>query len=93
MGGPGSGQGGEAPFADIDAGTQIDRVRGRLDPKGRISVTTFQGLPRPGQMSTEFRREVQRARADAQAPLESEVIPRRYRDGIQKYFDGLDRTD
>jgi len=32
---------------------------------------------------------IERARADAQAPLDAEVIPRRYRDGIREYFDGL----
>ncbi len=65
-------------------------MRGRLDPKGRITVTTFRGLPRPGQLTPAFREQLARARADAQAPLDAEVIPRRYRDGIQRYFDGLD---
>lgn len=66
-----------------------DRIPGRIDPKGRISVTTFRGLPKPGDMTPEVRLAIERARADAQAPLDSEVIPRRYRDGIREYFDGL----
>lgn len=40
-------------------------------------------------MTPEARAAIERARADAQAPLDSEVIPRRYRDGIREYFDGL----
>jgi hypothetical protein len=64
-------------------------VRSKLDPKGRITVTTFRGLPKPGEMTPAGRAAIERARADAQAPLDSEVIPRRYRDGIREYFDGL----
>ncbi len=90
MGGPGTGNGGTAPFSNDKNGTSPDTIRGQLDPTGRISVTTFRGLPRPGEITPEFRAEVERARADAQAPLESEVIPRRYRDGIRRYFDDLE---
>ena len=67
----------------------MDKVRGRIDPRGRISVTTFRGLPKPGEMTPGGRAAIERARADAQAPLDAETIPRRYRDGIREYFDGL----
>jgi hypothetical protein len=67
-------------------------VRGKLDPKGRIAVTTFRGLPRPGEVTVEVREALQRARDEAQAPLENEEIPRRYRDGIRDYFDDLGRS-
>ncbi len=52
-------------------------------------MTTFRGLPKPGDMTPEVRAAIERARADAQGPLDDEVIPRRYRDGIREYFDGL----
>ncbi len=80
------------PFDDtLDTGTKVDRVRGRIDPRGRITVTTFRGLPKPGEMTPDGRAAIERARADAQAPLDAEIIPRRYRDGIREYFDGLGR--
>ncbi len=40
----------------------------------------------------ELREALERARDDAQAPLDSEEIPRRYRDGIREYFDALGRS-
>ena len=90
MGGPGVGAGGTAPFDEgLESGLQTDRVRGPIDPRGRITVTTFRGLPKPGDPSPEARAILERARADAQAPLDQEVIPRRYRVGIREYFDGL----
>jgi len=89
MGGPGQGQGGKPEFGDVDAGAKTEIVRTKLDPKGRISVTTFQGLPKPGELTPEVRAAIRAAREEAQAPLESDRIPRRYRDGIRTWFDGL----
>ncbi len=90
MGGAGTGNGGRAPFDEgLEAGRHPDSVHGQIDPKGRISVTTFRGLPRPGELTPAARHAIERARSDAQAPLETEVIPRRYRRGVQSYFDGL----
>lgn len=96
---PGSGPGGEGQGTgerprspdDPDA-FQAENLKGRIDPKGRIAVTTFRGLPRPGEVTVELREALQRARDDAQAPLDSEEIPRRYRDGIREYFDDLGRS-
>src|SRR5262245_53247171 len=69
-----------------------EHVNSRLDPKGRISVTTFRGLPKPGEVTVELREALQRARDEAQAPLDSEQIPRRYREGIRDYFDELGKS-
>lgn len=55
-------------------------------------MTTFRGLPKPGEVTVELRQALERARDDAQAPLSSEEIPRRYRDGIRDYFDDLGRS-
>jgi hypothetical protein len=55
-------------------------------------VTTFRGLPKPGEVTIELQQALQRARDEAQAPLDSEEIPRRYRDGIREYFDDLGRA-
>jgi hypothetical protein len=56
-------------------------------------VTTFRGLPRPGEVTAVFRAELERARSEAQAPLQSEQIPSRYRNGIQRYFDEINETE
>lgn len=88
-GGEGTGRGGVPPMGEVVAGARPEVHRGRLDPKGRILVTTFRGLPKPGERSAEFRAEVERVRDEMQAPLEAERIPRRYRDGIRDYFDDL----
>ncbi len=92
MGGEGTGDGGQAQFGPDEQGTQPETIKGKLDPKGRITVTTFRGLPRPGQVTTEMREVIREAREEAQAPLEGEEIPRRYREGIRAYFDGLGET-
>ena len=77
-------------MGEVDEAFQTEVVRGQLDAKGRITVTSFRGLPRPGQITQEFSALAERAREEAQAPLESDEIPRRYREGIRGYFDGLD---
>lgn len=92
MGGEGSGEGGTAQFGEVDVGARPEAVRGEIDPRGRISVTTFRGLPRPGEVTKEFRADLERARAEAEAPLSSEQIPRRYRDGIRRYFEELGKS-
>lgn len=89
MGGPGQGQGGTPEFGTVDASARTEVARTKLDPKGRIAVTTFRGLPKPGELTVEDRAVLRAAREEAQAPLESEQIPRRYRDGIRSWFDGL----
>ena len=91
MGGPGQGSGGTPEIGETDAGARTEVARAKLDPKGRITVTTFRGLPKPGDpVSPEVRAALRAAREESQAPLESDQIPRRYRDGIRSWFDGAD---
>jgi hypothetical protein len=75
----------------VDEAFRPEVVRGQLDPKGRITVTNFRGLPRPGELTTEFTELARRAREEAEAPMSSDEIPRRYREGIRDWFDTLDR--
>jgi len=91
---PGAGQGtGQRPSDPNDPeGLQAENLKGKIDPKGRITVTTFRGLPKPGEVTVELKEALQRARDEAQAPLEGEEIPRRYRDGIREYFDDLGKA-
>ena len=92
MGGPGQGAGGTPEFGTVDESAKAEVARSKLAPKGRISVTTFRGLPKPGSLTAEDRAVLRAAREEAQAPLESDQIPRRYRDGIRSWFDGLGET-
>ena len=55
-------------------------------------MTTFRGLPKPGEVTVELHAALERACDEAQAPLDSEQIPRRYRDGIREYFDDLGKS-
>ena len=93
MGGPGVGQGGKPEYGEIDPTARTEVARGKLDPKGRISVTTFRGLPKnPGDLTPELKAAIRAARDEAEAPLEADQIPRRYREGIRGYFDDLGKT-
>ncbi len=93
MNGPGRGRGGRAPLDEqLKTMTAPEMTTGKIDPNGRITVTTFRGLPKPGQVTTEFKSEFERARADSRAPLSTEQIPRRYREGIKSYFDDLEKS-
>src|SRR5262245_56704425 len=67
MGGPGEGQGGTPEFGTVDESAKAEVARGKLDPKGRISVTTFRGLPKPGELTPEIRAAIRAARDDAPA--------------------------
>ncbi|MCE9638162.1 MAG: hypothetical protein K8T90_20865 [Planctomycetes bacterium] len=89
MGGPGQGQGGKPSFGNAPDGSRPEVARGRLDPKGRMTVTNFRGLPKPGELTVQDLEVLRAARDDAQAPLESDQIPRRYREGIRSWFDTL----
>ena len=91
-GGQGQGYGNRPTSPDEPDATAPEDLHGRIDPKGRITVTTFRGLPKPGEVTIELQEALQRARDEAQAPLDSEEIPRRYRDGIREYFDDLGRA-
>src|SRR5262245_37854601 len=88
-GGQGQGSGDRPTSPNEPDSFAPEDIHGRVDPKGRITVTTFRGLPKPGEVTIELQEALQRARDEAQAPLDSEQIPRRYRDGIRDYFDDL----
>lgn len=90
MGGPGQGQGGTPEYGAVDPSARVERAHTKVDPKGKMSVTTFRGIPKPGELTPEVRAALRAAREDARAPLESDQIPRRYRDGIRSWFDGLE---
>lgn len=89
MGSAGIGEGGTPEFGTADPNFSTEHAKSKLDAKGRIGVTSFRAVPRPGELTVEMKSAVEQARAEAEAPLDQEEIPRRYRDGIRSYFDGL----
>lgn len=85
----GIGNGGKAEYGETLEGFRPDYVKGQMDPKGRIGVTTFRGAPKIGEVTVEIRAGIEAERANAESAIDREAIPRRYREGIRDYFKGL----
>lgn len=85
------GAGGEATRAP-DAGEpeRDDRVKGKLDPKGRLDpASKFRGLPKPGDAEEVFHETVLRAAQDAEEGLGRDPLPAAARPFVKRYFDAL----
>ena len=93
--GPGMGMGagigmGPRPRAPDDKGLVKERTRGKIGPAGEINeVQTFKGLPQEGEAKIELREMIRSAAQDAEDALGQEEIPRKRRDAVQKYFEGV----
>lgn len=88
----GIGAGGSAEYGETVDGFTPEYVKGQMDPKGRIGVTTFRGAPKIGEVTVEIRAGIEAERANAESAMDREAIPRRYREGIRDYFKGLGET-
>ena len=89
--GMGSGLGmGPRPRAPDDMGIEKERTRGKMGATGEINdVQTFKGLPKEGESKIVLREMVQSAAQEAEDALGQEEIPRKRRDAVQKYFEGV----
>lgn len=89
--GMGSGLGmGPRPRAPDDMGLEKERTRGKMGAAGEINdVQTFKGLPKEGESKIVLREMVQSAAQEAEDALGQEEIPRKRRDAVQKYFEGV----
>ena len=86
-GGPGTGP---RPRAPDDKGLVKERTRGRMGASGEINeIKTFQGVPEEGESKAVLTDAVRTAAQEAEEALGHEVIPRRRREAVQKYFDGV----
>jgi len=86
-GGPGTGP---RPRAPDDIGLVKERTRGKMGGSGEINdVQTFKGLPKEGEAKIELKEMVQSAAQEAEDALGQEEIPRKRRDAVQKYFEGV----
>jgi len=92
-GGSGMGAGigfGQRPRAPDDKGLVKERTRGKIGPTGEINeVQTFKGIPEEGSAKVEFREMIRSAAQEAEDALGQEEIPRRRREAVQRYFDGV----
>jgi hypothetical protein len=87
--GPGLGMG-PRPRAPDDKGLTRERTRGKLGPRGEINeVRTFKGLPQEGEAKVVLTEMVQSATQEAEEALGQEEIPRKRREAVKKYFEGV----
>jgi len=89
--GMGAGLGfGPRPRSPDDKGLVRERTRGKMGPTGEINeVQTFKGIPREGEARVVLTEMVQSAAQEAEEALGQEEIPRRRREAVQKYFEGV----
>jgi len=81
---------GPRPRAPDDVGLSKERTRGKMGASGEINdVQTFKGMPKEGESKIALREMVQSATQEAEDALGQEEIPRKRRDAVQKYFEGV----
>jgi|SRR5688572_25238127 hypothetical protein len=81
---------GTRPRAPDDKGLTKERTRGKIGPTGEINeVQNFKGIPQEGNSKVEFREMIQSAAQEAEDALGQEEVPRRRREAVQKYFEGV----
>ena len=81
---------GPRPRAPDDKGLVKERTRGKMGPSGEINeVQTFKGMPQEGESKVVLREMVQSAAQEAEDALGQEEIPRKRREAVQKYFEGV----
>jgi hypothetical protein len=81
---------GPRPRAADDKGLVKERTRGKMGPTGEINdVQTFKGIPKEGESKIVLQEMVRSASQEAEDALGQEEIPRKRREAVQKYFDGV----
>ena len=81
---------GERPRAPDDKGLVKERTRGKLGPTGQINeVQTFRGLPKDGESKVEMTEMIRAAGQEAEEALGQGEIPRKRREAVQRYFEGV----
>lgn len=89
MGGPGQGEGGEAPEKKTDTQTDKSKLPGKLGKGVWVGAYSMKGEPPEGKAAAEYA-DVQRAYADeAMDSLSKQKIPAGRRDMVKEYFDAI----
>jgi hypothetical protein len=81
---------GPRPRAPDDRGLAKERTRGRMGPVGEINeVQEFKGIPQEGESKAVLHEMVQSAAQEAEDALGQEEVPRKRREAVQRYFEGV----
>lgn len=81
---------GPRPTAPDDKGLVKERTRGKMGPAGEINeVKSFQGIPKEGEAKVVLTEMVRSAAQEAEEALGQEEIPRKRREAVQRYFEGV----
>ena len=81
---------GPRPREADDKALVRERTRGKMGAAGEINeVRTFKGLPQEGEAKVVLEDMVRTATQDAEEALGQEEIPRKRREAVQKYFEGV----
>jgi hypothetical protein len=90
MGGPGIGEGGEAPEKPEEV-TKFKSERSRSAYKaGKVLLQwKTRGVADPGAVRENYQRQVQAVKQGVSEAILQEQVPPGYHDAIQKYFDSL----
>lgn len=89
MGGPGQGEGGEAPERPEDTQSQKSKARSPLGKGKYVGAYSLKGEPPKGQAAAEYA-EVQQSYADyALDSLKKQKIPVSQQDYVRSYFDAI----
>ncbi len=88
MGGIGAGP--RAWAKDDEKGSTAERVKSRLQAGGEFNgIESFRGIPTEGDAKIELVRMTRAAAQEAEEAMGQEEIPRRRREAVQKYFEGI----
>ena len=67
-----------------------ERTRGKMGAAGEINdVQSFKGIPEEGESKIVLQEMVRSATQEAEDALGQEEIPRKRREAVQKYFEGV----
>ena len=89
MGGPGQGEGGEAPERAEDTQSQKTKARSPLGKGKYVGAYSLKGEPPKGEAATEYA-EVQQSYAEyALDSLKKQKIPVSQQDYVRAYFDAI----
>ncbi len=81
---------GPRPREADDKALAKERTRGKMGPTGEINeVRIFKGMPTEGESKVVLQDMVRTATQEAEDALGQEEIPRKRREAVQKYFEGV----
>jgi hypothetical protein len=91
--GPGIGDGGIAPEDDsVESGFKTERSRSAVTAGKVLLTLKTQGEGDPAEARIQYREQIEQVRQGYSEAILEERIPPGYHEGIQKYFDTIERA-